>query len=211
MLTPPGLKGKQYRVTGTSYPRLVPPNKRRRRITALVSTVLAVALISWGTVQLAGVFGGKGRKLSAAACPAPSPSASRAAAGAFPAPGPVPSPKAVTVNVYNATAKSGLAGHTADELKRRGFRIGKVGNAPASLDKKVKEAVRLLEGRAGSRAAALLGAHVTGARNTADARKDGSVDFVIGDGFKALRTPAQAAQALAVLTRPAPKPSASHC
>ncbi|MCZ9338178.1 LytR C-terminal domain-containing protein, partial [Streptomyces sp. TRM76130] len=48
-----------------------------------------------------------------------------------------PEPGAVTVNVLNATTRSGLAKKTADELKKRGFRIGDVGNAPATYDKKV--------------------------------------------------------------------------
>lgn len=211
MLTPPGLKGKQYRVTGNSYPRLVPPNKRRRRIVALVSTVLVVAVISWGAVQLTDVFSGKDRKLSVGACPnhSPSPAASAAAAGA--APTAVPRPSAVTVNVYNATTRSGLAGRTANELKKRGFTIGKVGNASPALDKKVKESARLIGGKAGSNALVLLGSHVAGAKTTRDARKDATVDFVIGNGFTALRSPAQAEKALAAATKPSPQPSGAHC
>ncbi|WP_322973153.1 LytR C-terminal domain-containing protein [Peterkaempfera griseoplana] len=217
MLTPPGLKGKQYRVTGNSYPRLVPPNKRRRRIVALVSTVLVVAVISWGAVQLTDIFGSASRKLSAGSCPAASPSASKASAhgagdaAASPAPTGVPKPQAVTVNVYNATTRPGLAGRTADELRKRGFKVGKVGNAPANLDKKVKESVRLIGGPSGSKALLLLGTHVKGAKTTPDTRKDASVDFVIGNGFTALLSPAQAEKALAAATKPSPKPSGAHC
>ncbi len=40
--------------------------------------------------------------------------------------------------MLNATTRSGLAQKTADELKKRGFRIGEVANAPATFDKKVK-------------------------------------------------------------------------
>ncbi|MGA5701996.1 LytR C-terminal domain-containing protein [Peterkaempfera bronchialis] len=205
------MKGKQYRVTGNSYPRLVPPNKRRRRIVALVSTVLALGVISWGTVQLTDIFGGKGKQLAAGACPAPSASASGsarpAADSATPVPSAVPKPQQVTVNVYNATVKSGLAGRTAEELKKRGFKIGKVGNASAALDKKVKESARLIGGPSGNAAMLLLGTHIAGAKSAPDARKDASVDLVIGNGFTALRTPAQAEQALVAATKPAPKPS----
>lgn len=51
------------------------------------------------------------------------------------------------MNVYNATAKSGLAGRTAEELKKRGFTIGKVGNAPAELDKKVPGTAQVIAAR----------------------------------------------------------------
>lgn len=205
MLTPPGLKGKQYRVTGNSYPHLVPPNKRRRRIVGLVAAMLAMAVIGWGAVQLTDIFGTKSGK-AAAACASASASA-RAEAEKAARAGAVPKPHTVTVNVYNATTKSGLAGRTADELKKRGFTIGKVGNAPAALDKKVKESAELMGGPAASKALTLLGSHVAGAKTVPDTRAGGSVDFVIGNAFTTLRTPAQAAQALAVATKPSPKPS----
>jgi hypothetical protein len=38
--------------------------------------------------------------------------------------------KDVTVSVYNAGSRSGLAGQTLDELAARGFIKGRVGNAP---------------------------------------------------------------------------------
>ncbi|MFJ6212185.1 LytR C-terminal domain-containing protein [Streptomyces sp. NPDC092296] len=204
------MKGKQYRVTGNSYPRLVPPNKRRRRIVALVVSMLVLGTAGFGAVQLTDVFGGKGGKL-AAGCASPSPTVRAAGDGVAPTAGAVPKPQAVTVNVYNATVRSGLAGRTADELKKRGFKIGKVGNATAALDKKVKESARLIGGPAGSKALVLLGSHVAGAKTTPDTRKGGTVDLVIGDGFTALRTPAQAEQALTIATKPSPKPSAAHC
>src|SRR3712207_8090848 len=49
-----------------------------------------------------------------------------------------PEPGRITVNVFNATPRSGLAKQTADELKKRGFKIGDVGNASKEFDKKVK-------------------------------------------------------------------------
>lgn len=36
----------------------------------------------------------------------------------------------VVVNVFNAGSRAGLAGSTMDELRRRGFRGGTIGNAP---------------------------------------------------------------------------------
>lgn len=120
----------------------------------------------------------------------------------------VPQPQTVTVNVYNATGKAGLAARTADELKKRGFTVGKVGNAPSALDKKVPGTAELVAGPAGIGAATLLGSQVTGASSMADARTDASVDFVIGDGYSALLDPTAAAAALAEATKPSPSASA---
>jgi len=44
--------------------------------------------------------------------------------------GPSPETKAVPVSVYNGTLVTGLAGRTAQKLKRLGFTVGTVGNAP---------------------------------------------------------------------------------
>lgn len=231
MLTPQGLKGKQYRITGNSYPRLGRPPRKSRKILALIGSLLALALIALGGVQLVDIFSGKGRHGSAQACATPSASAAGkplaapvsgtpapgAAASGAPASGApaaaatstaVPQPQAVTVNVYNATAKGGLAARTADELKKRGFTIGKVGNAPAALDKKVTGTAQVVSGPAGLGAATLLGAQVAGSATSADARADATVDFVVGDAFTALLDPTQAAAALALATKPSPAASA---
>ncbi|GAA0660531.1 LytR C-terminal domain-containing protein [Kitasatospora atroaurantiaca] len=220
MLTPQGLKGKQYRITGNSYPRLGRPPRRSRKILALIGSLLALALIGLGGVQLVDIFTGKGRHSSAQACATPAATTSGKPLAA-PASGPgasgspaaaatstaIPQPQAVTVNVYNATGKAGLAARTADELKKRGFTIGKVGNAPAALDKKVPGTVQVVSGPAGLGAATLLGSQVAGSAGSADARTDASVDFVLGDTFAALLDPTQAASALEIATKPSPSAS----
>ncbi|WP_035864177.1 LytR C-terminal domain-containing protein [Kitasatospora cheerisanensis] len=227
MLTPRGLKGKQYRITGNSYPRLGRPSRRGRKVAVAVGGVLALGLVSVGGVQLYGVFTGKDNHAAAQACATPSGkplaapegSASPAAAGSPAAGGPaaaarntaVPQPAAVTVNVLNATGKSGLAAHTADELRKRGFQVGTVGNAPSALDKKVPGTAQVLSGPGGLGAATLLVSQVASATSSEDARTDGSVDFVIGDAFTALADPTQAAAALAELTKPSPSPEPGHC
>ena len=233
MLTPQGLKGKQYRITGNSYPRLGRPPRRSRKIMALIGSLLALALIGLGGVQLVDIFSGKGRHASAQACSSPSAgttgkplaapvkgaaasgSPAAAASPSTPAAGStstaVPQPQAVTVNVYNATAKAGLAARTADELKKRGFLIGKVGNAPAALDKKVPGTAEVVSGPAGLGAATLLGSQVATATKTADTRTDATIDFVIGDSYSALLDPTQAAAALALATKPAPSPAPGSC
>ncbi|MFI6444991.1 LytR C-terminal domain-containing protein [Kitasatospora sp. NPDC050543] len=220
MLTPQGLKGKQYRVTGTAYPRLGRPPKKSRKVFAAIGALLALTLIALGGVQLYDIFSGRGKHASAQACASPSagasgkplaapasgaPSASASASPAAPVdPKAIPQPQTITVNVYNATAKSGLAARTADELKKRGFTIGKVGNAPAELDKKVPGTAQVVGGPAAAGAVTLLSSQIAGATTTADARTDASVDFVIGDSYNALLDETQAAAALALATKPTP-------
>lgn len=236
MLTPPGLKGKQYRVTGTTYPRLARPNTRRRRIVQSVTGVVVLAVLGWGTFQLVDVFGGHKKtaaagctrtttaagtagsadKASGAASAAPSGSAPVSASPAVAAfaalvPGAVPKPAAVTVNVYNATNRAGLAGQTAAELKKRGFTIGKIGNAPAALQNKIPGSAQVSGGKAGAAMMTLLGTEVTGSHPVTDKRNDTSVDLVLGNGFSALATPAQAAKAVALASRPSPSATAAHC
>lgn len=225
MLTPQGLKGKQYRITGNAYPRLGRPPKKSRKVFAAIGILLALALIGLGGVQLWEIFGKQDKGSSAQACATPSgrplaaPTPTGPAAPGAPAasgapaapvdPKAVPQPAGVTVNVYNATAKSGLAARTAEELKKRGFTIGKVGNAPAELDKKVPGTAQVVGGPASVGAMTLLGSQIAGATTTPDARTDATVDFVIGDSYNALLDETQAAAALALATKPSPTPSAN--
>ncbi|MGW6914727.1 LytR C-terminal domain-containing protein [Kitasatospora sp. NPDC054939] len=217
MLTPQGLKGKQYRITGNAYPRLGRPPKKSRKVFAAIGIMLALALIGLGGVQLWSIFTGAGKDATAQACASPSgkplaaptPEPTPGAPGAPVDPKAVPQPSAVTVNVYNATAKSGLAARTAEELKKRGFTIGKVGNAPAELDKKVPGTAQVIGGPAAVGALTLVGSQIAGATTTPDARTDASVDFVIGDSYNTLLDETQAAAALALATKPSPAPSAT--
>ncbi|MFF3288467.1 LytR C-terminal domain-containing protein [Streptomyces sp. NPDC003023] len=202
MLTPPGMGGK-YRITGDKYPRMRRPRNRRRIVFATVAAVVALGLAGWGTLQLIDAFTGGGKKTSAnprgADCePRPSPSAAP----------PPPLPRQITVNVYNATPRSGLAKTTADELKKRGFKIGKVANAPASYDKKVPgTAVFLGAPTAQEGAFRVLGTQVQGFQAKTDTRKTADVDLIIGTAFKALDPKASADVALTALTKPKPVPS----
>ncbi|MFF3918834.1 LytR C-terminal domain-containing protein [Streptomyces sp. NPDC001852] len=200
MLTPPGMGG-QYRITGDKYPRMRPPRRRARLVAAVVASVAVLGLIGWGTLQLIDVFTGGSKKTTTAGtktgCHTKADTAAQVKS--------LPKPGQITVNVYNATARTGLAKSTADELKKRGFRIGSVGNAPGEYDKKVKSAGILLGApSAQNTSLAVLGAQLTGAEQRADARKGTDVDLVLGDAFKGLEKPAAAEQALTELTAPAP-------
>ncbi|MGW8762278.1 LytR C-terminal domain-containing protein [Streptomyces sp. NPDC055815] len=200
MLTPPGMGGK-YRITGDVYPRMRRPHRRRRIVLASAAAVVVLGAAGWGTLQLVDVFSGDGGTKTTAGkqadCkPAPTPTAAPAA---------FPKPAQITVNVYNATPRSGLAKTTADELKKRGFTIGKVGNAPTAYDKKVTGTGLLLGAPAATKGAfTVLGTQLAGATTKTDTRGTADVDLIIGTAFKTLSPKATADAALVALTKPAP-------
>lgn len=199
MLTPPGMRGK-YRITGNQYPRMRRPRGHRRIVLAVVSAAAALGLLGYGSLQLMHVFGGRSggsRAAGAARCARPAAAAART--------GPLPKPAAVTVNVYNATQRSGLAKSTADELRKRGFAIGKIGNAPAPYGGQVKGSAILLGGPAAQGALKVLGTEVAAAAAKTDASRTGGsdVDLILGDGFGGLAPQQNADQALAALAHPA--------
>ncbi|MFG2498206.1 LytR C-terminal domain-containing protein [Streptomyces sp. NPDC048441] len=209
MLTPPGMGGK-YRITGSKYPRMRRTRGRRRIVLAVIASVAAVGLIGWGTLQLIDVFTGGGDKATAASsrgdCAAgPGPSAKP------PAPKALPKPGQIKVNVFNATPRGGLAKDVAAELKKRGFAIGKVDNAPKTYDKKVKGTGILLGAKSATDTALpVLGTQLAGTENRTDARKGGEVDLILGAKFKDLAKKKDADSALAVLAKPKPTPSPSN-
>lgn len=223
MLTPPGMGG-PYRIKGDRYPRMRRPRNRRRIALATVSSALAMGLVSWGTLQLIDVFSGGGGSSANAAGKSGEQCAAQDREGGQKAGKPetsgepvagksaaLPQPGKIKVNVLNATARSGLAADTADELKKRGFKVGEVANAPKSLDKKVK-GNGLLMGATGAETTArfkVLGSHLTAADTRYDNRKGGDVDLVIGETFKKLAKEKDAAQTMAQRASPRPSPSPS--
>lgn len=218
MLTPPGMGGK-YRITGNQYPRMRRPRSRRRLLLTVVAAVVVIGLIGYGTLQLIDVFGGgdqgkgKGGAAQAAAvkqrdCRAATPSA--AAAGAAPASTALPEHGTITVNVYNATARGGLAKDTADQLAARGFKVGTFGNAPPEYDRKVKQPALLVGGKKAAAALKVLSVQVKGTVTQVDSKRSGTtVDLMIGKGFKKLAGEKAAAKALKVLATAAPSPAPS--
>lgn len=116
----------------------------------------------------------------------------------------VPVPGNTTVNVLNATTKSGLAARTAAELRRRGFKVGEIGND--SSGRKIA-AAEVRFGPSGKGHAALvvpLGGK--GTKQVPDKRKDATVDLVLGGSFTAL---AAAPKATGTPMCPAPTGSPS--
>ncbi|WP_306190631.1 MULTISPECIES: LytR C-terminal domain-containing protein [unclassified Streptomyces] len=202
--------GGQYRITGNKYPRMRRPRRHGRLVLLVVASAAALGVIGWGTLQLIDVFTG-GKKASAAG--AGTHCATDAAAKSGPSPShtahALPKPGQITVNVLNATPRSGLAKQTADELKKRGFRIGQVGNATKEFDKKIKGSGILL-GPASSLNTSLpvLATQLPGAESRTDTRKGTDVDLIIGDGFKQLAQKPAADKALAALNAPQPTSTA---
>ncbi|MFD7257271.1 LytR C-terminal domain-containing protein [Streptomyces sp. NPDC059874] len=214
MLTPPGMGGK-YRVTGAAYPRMSRKRSPRRIVLAVLGSVLALALLGYGALQLIDVFQGDGPKRNTAAgakdCPTKGADAAAKGAPAAASPSPavvLPLPGDITVNVYNATPRAGLAKAVGDELQKRGFVIGKVGNAPADFDKKVPGTGILLSSPATDKAAvSVLGTQLAGTTQQTDARETADIDLILGDAFKELNTKEDADKALALLANPAPAPA----
>lgn len=203
MLTPPGMGGK-YRITGTTYPRMRRPRRGRIAVAGIASAA-ALGLAGWGTFQLIDVFGGGSgtavRSTTAGACESASPSPAVRAVG-------FPKPADITVNVYNATPRSGLAKATAEELRKRGFTIGKVGNAPIAYDKKVPGTGVLLGARGAAKGAfPVLGTHLKGASAKTDTRATADVDLIIGTAFRSLAAPQDATASMTALLYPKPEPA----
>ncbi|MET8247498.1 LytR C-terminal domain-containing protein [Streptomyces sp. NPDC005202] len=194
--------GGQYRITGNKYPRMRRPRRRGRLVFLVVASVAVLGVTGWGTLQLIDVFTG-GKKASAAG-KADCPTTTKAS----PAARALPKPGQITVNVLNATPRGGLAKQTADELKKRGFRIGQVGNATKEFDKKIK-GTGILLGPASSLNTSLpvLATQLAAAERRTDTRKGSDVDLIIGNGFKELTKRADADKALAELTTPKSTPT----
>ncbi|OEU90425.1 hypothetical protein DB35_04150 [Streptomyces abyssalis] len=209
--------GGKYRITGNRYPRMRRPRNRRRIVLASLAAVCALSLGGWGTLQLIDIFSG-GSSANAAGSSSKGKEGGDCATDAKSAKQDVknaelPDPSSVEVNVLNATDRSGLAQSTADELEKRGFKIGKVANAPAEFDKKVDNTGVLLgaPGEKGDARLKVLGTQFKGADTRFDDRKGDDVDFVIGKAYDKLAEEKEADAALTALSDPEPSPSRSRC
>jgi LytR cell envelope-related transcriptional attenuator len=212
MLTPSGMGGK-YRVTGNAYPRMRRPRRRGRVLAALIASVAVLGLFGWGALQLYHVFNGDDAgDTKANAAPQNQPTCKPAPTPKHTAkPAPLPQPSGVTLNVFNATSRGGLAKSTADELAARGFKVATFGNAPGGYDKKVTQSALVVAGPAGEAAAREAGTQVAGSTVRIDPKRKGaSVDLMIGNRFTALAGPAEAARArVAAANPPPPRPVCS--
>ncbi|NHA67868.1 LytR C-terminal domain-containing protein [Phycicoccus flavus] len=119
----------------------------------------------------------------------------------------VRTPADITVNVYNATNRSGLASRTATALEKRGYTVKKVANDPSS--RKAPKVAELRYGKKG-RAGALTmldGDLPKGTRgHVLSSRTSRTVDVVLGAGFDGLPPKAQST-GLPMCPKPSASPS----
>ena len=103
-------------------------------------------------------------------------------------------PAEVSVRVFNATDRAGIAQAVADELRRRGLVVDEVANDPT--DREVTGVGEVRHGPRGTEAAAFLTVFLPGAGDYLDTRATAQVDLVIGPDFQQLATPEQVAATL---------------
>ncbi|QIM22713.1 LytR C-terminal domain-containing protein [Phycicoccus sp. HDW14] len=110
-------------------------------------------------------------------------------------------PAEVTVNVYNATSRTGLAGSTAKLITDRGFVVDKVSNDPSTRKTPAVAEVRF--GPAGAAAAKLVASVMpSGTKLVNDKRKGTGVDVALGTKFKALKPATAPSQELPMCPAP---------
>jgi polyisoprenyl-teichoic acid--peptidoglycan teichoic acid transferase len=111
-------------------------------------------------------------------------------------------PDDASLTVLNALGTDGLAAATATKLRRSGYRIATVGNAPAAGW--TRSQVRYPPGRLAD-AKTLAGALVGGARLAEDpSLSGGSLTLVLGPGFSGIRLPTAATPAKSKPAKPKP-------
>jgi LytR cell envelope-related transcriptional attenuator len=114
----------------------------------------------------------------------PTREAEQATVALAPCPPPEIQPGQVSINVYNASGRSGLARLVADGLAQRGFVLATIANDP--LAKEVPTAAEIRHGPGGVGQAQLVATQVPGAVLIVDTRPDASVDVAVGDTFTEL-------------------------
>jgi hypothetical protein len=153
----------------------VPLARRRRRRRTIITLVLVVALLAGSMFVAVGYVQGWLGKHTETVTPKRCVPATTIRSSQ------------VTLNVYNATQRSGLASKTASALRKRGFKIASVANDP--LERKITGSSEVRYGPSGARAARLVADQVKGARMVRDSRSDTTLDLVIGDRFNKLAAP----------------------
>ena len=162
--------------------------------------VLVVIGIGFGVVSL--VRGSSDSSAADAADPTPTPCVTTQVTQAEL----LPKPAKVKVNVYNATATSGLASKTASDLEDRGFRVGKVANDP--VGRALPGVAEIRFGPKGAEGAQLLLLYVPGAELVELDRKGRNVDLATGTGFTGLAPQPEVA---AQLASPSPVATGPGC
>ncbi|GAA2496744.1 LytR C-terminal domain-containing protein [Terrabacter carboxydivorans] len=91
-------------------------------------------------------------------------------------------PADVSLNVYNATSRKGLAASVAKTATDRGFTVKAIGNDPKKAS--IKQVAQIRFGPEGADSAQLVKTHVPQAVLVDDKRKGDTVDLVVGNAWK---------------------------
>ncbi|MDP9395958.1 MAG: LytR C-terminal domain-containing protein [Actinomycetota bacterium] len=180
--------------------------RRRRSYRAAITLTLALALLvgaGWYGYRLAmGEDDGRTTGKPTTRCtPATGGGSGRTAVAA---------PSDVAVNVYNATARQGLARSVAEQLRSRRFRVRQVAND--STERRVRGVGEVRHGKDGAAAARTLRAHLPGVVDVVDRRRGSTVDLALGPKYQRLAAPKTAKAALRKVAAGKPakgKPAAS--
>lgn len=165
----------------TERPPVRPRSGRRPLPPLIFLLVLAVAAVAvWGYV-----IRQEDKKVAA----------QKAACSTVAAAPPSLAPSSITLRVYNATTKAGLATTVGDALKQRGFTVGEVANDTSG--RTLTGVGELRHGALGKKKADYVRLYIPGAADYPDTRADETVDVVIGPDFSALATADAVTKALA--------------
>ncbi|CAB4939639.1 unannotated protein [freshwater metagenome] len=118
----------------------------------------------------------------------------------------LPEPSTITVNVFNATGRVGLAKSSATDLTARGFVIGRVANDP--LGASLTGIAEIRYGTQGLANAQLVQFYLVGATLSPDKRTDATVDVVLGQKYTVV---ADQQAVTAALAQPVPTTSGAGC
>jgi hypothetical protein len=111
-------------------------------------------------------------------------------------------PREVTINVYNATVRIGLAASVASSLTKIGFKVATIDNDP--LGKTILGVGEIRHGPSGLEGAMLAARRLPGATVVQDDRMDASIDVVLGRSYSSLTVQPK----VVVSTKAKPTP---HC
>ncbi|WP_115789455.1 LytR C-terminal domain-containing protein [Arthrobacter silvisoli] len=170
--------GSELRATFSEEPDPGHPGRFRRRLFHGVILTVLLGLIIAGIVGAWAVMSGVVKFPDAVASKTPQATCPTTSYHYLPN-------SKVTVHVYNATGRTGLAKSIADQLKARGYKVGKVDNAQT----RYSGSAQVISGSAGQAAAFNIQRNVAGTDYYRDDRSDASVDLVLAPGFKELVKP----------------------
>jgi hypothetical protein len=154
-------------------------SRRARRRRALITLTIVVLMLFFAFWYAYSYYRASSERTAAPPAACPSPTAASA-----------PQPRSITVNVYNATNRTGLAARIATEVRTRGFKVATVANDP--LQKTITGPAEVRYGKAAKPSSTVVLGLVKGARAVQDGRADASVDLVLGEKFTALAPRAKA-------------------